>query len=684
MSEDKIKEEVRQSIREKEKIGEKYEDEFIKLLEAKYSNLNFDDEQVTLSRMRIKGFKAIEHLDIPFSDRATIVHGKNSKGKSSFIEGTRFNLLGRKDENALVTEPIHRNYDKIQTNGFWSKNGGIFKVYREMERKQSFVGQKYPNIVDDPDETEHSTFERQSQSEVNDLIGFTPLHEQGFDRFDIFSLFSIITGDLRSFYSCDDAADLIELLFGITLTNVERAVENEIENCELEDEEIEAKNKRLERLQRAERLSNEIIKHREEQEDVEEELSRKIDKRDELTHLLDNKDDINEDLSKKIDIKDDISNLQSRKDEKQEKFGSVKQEISKLESDAVTEEIAPALQEMKQLVSLPNRCPVCTSDVSPSDQKKFHEEGDCPLCGEDVTEDRYDTVSEIDEEGEVLEHEKRQEELEELESKKRTLKGEIEYLETQIEEKKQRLQTLERKEEESEFSEYKQRKAELEEEIAGLKDRSRSLELRVDTKREKLHEVAREVWKWTQLNEERKRKEQREKALNEFKSIIVEERAAARKDLQARIRRRMEELLTHFSHGTFENATGVTFDDDDSYKYTIHTEDRSQWKPGLLDSSNAELTLHMLLFHTAILSELEREAEAVPLKVLFIDSPYGNGQDGDNTDDITDFLLKLPDILDNYQLVVAMADSDIGKEEKLEESYGISPLQDYLVDPDIE
>jgi RecJ-like exonuclease len=38
-------------------------------------------------------------------------------------------------------------------------------------------------------------------------------------------------------------------------------------------------------------------------------------------------------------------------------------------------------------------------------------------------------VSEVDEEGEVMEREKRQEELEGLESQRRTLEGEIEFIE---------------------------------------------------------------------------------------------------------------------------------------------------------------------------------------------------------------------------------------------------------------
>lgn len=677
MSEDEIKSEVREAIKQEGDIDEEYENEFLDVLESRYSRPDFEDSQVSLSRMQIRGFKAITELDLPFPEQNTIIHGKNSKGKSSFIEATRFNLFGRKEGGPLVTEPIHEDYEKLQTDGFWSRNNIDYKLHREMEKSRGFSGQDEPNIVENPSENEIGESQRQAQGDVRDLIGYTPLFERGFEDFDVFSLFSIITGELRSFYNCNDATDLIDVLFGITLTNVEREIEDRIQDCKIDDEEQEAKAMLRGRKQRAATLSEEISSLRADQRETEAELAEKTEERDEISRLIENKDEVDRDLSEKIDIKDKISDLQSRREEKQEEFGSIKQEISKLESEAVTEEIAPALQEMKQLVSMPNRCPVCTNDVSPDSQEQFHEEGDCPLCGEDVPDKRYETVSEVNEEGEVLEQEKRQEELEELEDRKRTIKGEIEFLNDEIEERRERLQELKNKEDESNFSEYKERKEALEEEIGDLKELSRKLELRIQAKSEKLHEVAREVWRWTQLNKQRIQKEQRREALEAFQSLIAEQRLDARKRLQNRLRRRMESLLEEFTRGTFGPATGVTFQDNNSYKYTVHTRNRAELKPGLLEESNAELTLHMLLFHTAILAELGEEERTVPLKLLLIDSPYGNGHDDENAADITDFLLKMTNILDKYQLIVSMADSNLADREQLGQSYDISAIVDY-------
>lgn len=677
MSEPKIKEEVQQSIREDEGIADEYVDEFIALLDAKHRDLKFDDELVSLTRMDIEGFKVIDELDVSISDRATIIHGRNSKGKSSFIEATRFNLFGRDNDDPLITRPINRNYKKLKTDGYWRKGRRNYLVHREMERSQSYEGHNKPNVIENPEDSEHSEAEQRTQSEVDDLIGITPLYEQGFNRFHIFSLFSIISGNLRSFYGWNEATDLIDLLFGIKLTNVDRAIRSELEECKLEDEEQEAKTRLLEYKQRAKRINDEIQELRQEQQQVEGQLSEKVERREELNRLLD-KSEADSALSRKIDLKDEISDTQSRLQEKQDEFRSVKQEISKLKDETATEEIAPALQEIQQLISLPNRCPVCTRDVDPEQQQRFNDHGDCPLCGKDVPDDRYETVSEVDEEGEVMEREKRQEEQEELESQQRTLEGEIEFLEEKLEEKRDKLETLKMREEQSGFAEYKSEKEKVEQEIEDLRDKNTSLELNIDTEKGTLHGVARKVWEWSQIEEVRQRKEQRMDALRSYQSIISEERKNSRRRLKNRLEERMESLLDIFTRGTFANATGVRFDRGDSYSYTIHRRDNTQKSPGLLGQTDAELLLHMLLFHTTVLAELEEERETVPLKLLLIDSPYGNGPDDENAADVTDFLLKLPEVLKSYQLIVAMADSNLTGRDKLEESYALEPVEQHI------
>lgn len=83
-------------------------------------------------------------------------------------------------------------------------------------------------------------------------------------------------------------------------------------------------------------------------------------------------------------------------------------------------------------------------------------------------------------------------------------------------------------------------------------------------------------------------------------------------------------------------------------------------------------------FSTRRFWQLEEERETVPLKLLLIDSPYGNSPDNENAADVTDFLLELPEILESYQLIVAMADLNLTDRDKLVESYALEPVEKHI------
>jgi DNA repair exonuclease SbcCD ATPase subunit len=682
MSEDSLKQSIREEVIEEPDIDQPYQERCLELLDTKYGKLDFPEGRVDLDRVKIKGYKGISKLDYKFSDRATIFRGRNSQGKSSLIKALRFNALGRKDgNNALVTKPINKEADTLETHGFWRKNSSIFKITRTMEEKQGYTGYDEPNIVENPDEDsegEDGVSERQTQSEVDDLLGISPLYEEGVDRFNAFSLFTVIDGDLTRFYGSDDTADIIEFLFGIRLTKLRRAVEKAISETKLDDTEENAWSKRHEFKSKAEELAEKVDGLLNQREQVESELLELQSDREELVQLLENKDEINDYLNTKIKIKDEITDLQSREEKVEERFKNIKQEISKLESEAVTEDIAPALQEMQQYLAIPNHCPVCTSDISSDRKENFHAENACPLCGEHVPPERRETVSEVDQQGEILEQEKRQQELEELDHKRREIKGELEHLREEISRKRDRLTKIEEEQKQSSYQEYKQRKENLDEKIAELESELDYLREQIVSKRERLHETAIEHLRWEQILREAQELERKKSALKKFQSIIDDERKSARDNLKADIRKRMESFLDRFEEGTFEHANGVRMADGRSYSFTIDSRFGTNHNPSLLDEANAELTLHMLLFHTAILSLLQERMDTIPFRVFLIDSPYGNGQDSENIRDITNFLKEIPQILTEFQVIGTMAEPTFDHWRKLKDTYLLTAIEEHM------
>jgi predicted nucleic acid-binding Zn-ribbon protein len=550
-----------------------------------------------------------------------------------------------------------------------------------MEEKQGYTGYDEPNIVENPaeeSEGEEGISERQTQSEVDDLLGITPLYEEGVDRFNAFSLFTVIDGDLTRFYGSDDTADIIEFLFGIRLTKLRRAVEKEIEEAKPDEQKDNVWSKRHEFKNQAEDIGEEIARLQDQENQVESELHKLESEREDLVQILDDKDEVNDHLTTKIKIKDEITDLQAREDELDEQFKNVKQEISKLKNEAVTEDIAPALQEMQQYLAIPNHCPVCTSEISDDRKKDFHSNHACPLCGEHVPSERRETVSEVDQQGEILEQEKRQQELEELEHKRRELQGELEHLREEIKRKKARLEDIEEQQKQSSYQEYKRQKEELEEEISELADELGFLNEQIVSKRERLHEAAIQHWKWEQILEENKEMGRKRKALEKFESIIDDERRNARDDLKANIRKRMESFLSIFEEGTFGDANGVRMEDGRSYSFTVISQYGTEHNPSLLDEANAELTLHMLLFHTAVLSLLQEQADTIPFRVFLIDSPYGNGQDSENIRDITNFLKEIPNLLSEFQVIGTMANPTFDHWRKLEDTYLLTSIEEHM------
>lgn len=683
MPEDSLKQDIREAVLDEDDIGQPYQEKCLKLLESKYGELDFPQGRVDLGRIEIKGYKGISKLDYQFSNQATIFQGRNSRGKSSLIKAIRFNALGRKDgNNALVTKPIKNEAAALVTHGYWRKNSSVSKVTRKMENEQGYTGYDEPNIVENHNETaegEDGISERQTQSEVDDLLGITPLYREGVDRFNAFSLFTVIDGDLTRFYGSDDTADIIEFLFGIRLTKLRRAVQREIEEVKPDEQKDNAWSKRHQFKNQAEDIAEKIALLQDQENQVESELHERESERENIVQLLDNKDEVNNYLTTKIKIKDEITDLQAKEERLDEQFKKVKQEISKLENETVTEDIAPALQEMQQYLAIPDHCPVCTSEISDDKKKKFHTENSCPLCDEHVPSERRETVSEVDQQGEILEQEKRQQELEELDHKRRELKGELNHLREKINNKKERIKEIEEEQQkQSSYQEYKRQKEELEEEISELADELGYLNEQILSKRDRLHNVAIQHWEWQQILEENKKREQERKALEAFESIIEDERRSARDDLKTNLRKRMESFLDIFNEGTFGDANGVRMKDGRSYNFTVVSQKGIEHDPNLLDEANAELTLHMLLFHTAVLSLLQEQADTIPFRVFLIDSPYGNGQDSRNIRDITNFLKEIPNILTDYQIVGTMADPTFDHWQKLEDTYLLTSISEHM------
>jgi DNA sulfur modification protein DndD len=131
-----------------------------------------------------------------------------------------------------------------------------------------------------------------------------------------------------------------------------------------------------------------------------------------------------------------------------------------------------------------------------------------------------------------------------------------------------------------------------------------------------------------------------------------------RQEVKNQLEKEMNDLLTYFTDGLFGPATHVEFTDGSNYHFTVYTDEGRRFKSHISDQNTAEVVLHTLLFHTALLKRLAQLEDSLPFRLFVIDAPFANEMDIGNAPDITSFLAQLPEILDDYQILVSAADTE--------------------------
>jgi hypothetical protein len=133
-------------------------------------------------------------------------------------------------------------------------------------------------------------------------------------------------------------------------------------------------------------------------------------------------------------------------------------------------------------------------------------------------------------------------------------------------------------------------------------------------------------------------------------------------------------LFDHFEEGSLKNAHNVEFKSGGSYHFEIKTTDQVL-DSYIADESTAEINLHALLFHTAVLKLLSESINSPPLRLFVIDSPFDNEVDEQNANDISNYLSHLPEILPEYQIVIASADTDTFNPTEYEDSFEMKEFE---------
>jgi DNA repair ATPase RecN len=671
-SEEEIVQDILRDVESSHKFNDEDLEECRDLLENNYKDVSLDDREIRLERVEVDNFEAISNKKIDFGVHDTVLHGQNTTGKTSFIEALEFNLAGRPDHSQYrsqfeLTGLIRKGKSAARTNTYWKVNGENYLIYRILKNDNGLL--EYPRVTRSPESQGIEEDRRDSQSKVSDLIGVLPLEERlsekTFDLYRILGLFFITSKNWRLFMDWKKASDMLDILFRVNLTNVINASKSRMDEMYSIDSD-------------AQEATLQLDNKKDEKETVESEIRNLEQERDrittELADLRNQLRSVRRVLKEETDSGVDADELQSRKNTLESKEASIQRQmrdkaedlaktrrlINRYEDTDLKEELDVVADEVRNLMSVPEQCPICTNPVDTEQRTRFLEHNHCPLCSKEVPEDRRRVEKEYQADESITEiREKQQERLEELEEEKGELEYEIDSLQDRLDDTQKQLEQVKQVLEEGEVGELIDEREELEEDEQELEQKLAEVQGKIDSKENTLSELEDEVQELEALVEEFQQNNRKRKMLSSFNTIVEDKRDKEQRKLKDRLENVMLELTEYFTEGTFSDVENVKFPNKGEYSFEIHKSDGTILDSTEPQESTAEVVLHAILFHTAVLKELSESNRNIPFRLFVIDSAFTNEQDKWNTMDLANFLSQLPEILSDYQVIISMAEQDI-------------------------
>jgi len=671
-SEEDIVQDILSDVESSHKFNDEDLEECRDLLKNNYKDVSLDDREIRLERVEVNNLEALSKKNVDFGVHDTVLHGQNTTGKTSFIEALEFNLAGRPDHSQYrsqfeLTGLIRNGKSAATTNTYWKANGENYLIYRILKEDNGLL--EYPRVTRSPESQGVEEDRRDSQSKVSDLIGILPLEERlsekTFDLYRILGLFFITSKNWRLFMDWNKASDMLDIIFRVNLTNVINASKARMEekysiDSDAEEATIQRDNKKDEK----EAVEREIRNLEHERDRVTTELA---DLRDQLRSVrrvlkAENESGVDADelQSRKNTLESKEASIQRQLRDKAEELAKTRRLINRYEDTDLKEELDVVADEVRNLMSVPEQCPICTNSVDNEQRTQFLEHNHCPLCSKEVPEDRRRVEKEYQADESITAiQEKQQERLEELEEDKDDFEFKINTLQERLEDTQAQLDQVRQALEEGDVGELIEEREELEEEEQELEQELAEVQGKIDSKENTLSDLEDEVQELEALVEEFQQNNRKRKMLSSFNTIVEDKRDKEQRELKDRLEDVMLELTEYFTEGTFSDVENVKFPNKGEYSFEIHKSDGTVLDSTEPQESTAEVVLHAILFHTAVLKELSESNRNLPFRLFVIDSAFTNEQDKWNTMDLTNFLSKLPKVLSDYQVIFSMAEQDI-------------------------
>ena len=667
---------VDRRIEDEEEFSSEQKTEFKKFFREYYEEISFETRDVRLDRLFADNVRTIDKADAKFKRSDTILYGQNSKGKTSLIKALLYNIAGLPENPTSfdMTRLINNSKSSLNTVGYWTIDDSPYTLERSL--RQSGQGSSLSDDQEAYLSKNHTTEASISgkftdPSDVLTTFGLQELKQRGHDPYEILSLFFLMSEDFTRFLG-GSHSELMDLLFGVNITTVISAIENKIDELELSD----AENRSIQKIRRfepeKEDIQSKIIDTKRKQDSKLNELKEKEDKLKSLEDTLSGQNQLDKLRRRKNELEGRKADYKVEKSEIVEKIASVRRTIERYEDTELTDDMSGIADELRNFMTVPNRCPICTNEVDTEQREALVNDGDCPLCMKEMPSSRRRTELEYEQSNHANDTDgsRHEDSLDNLRKEKRELEGEKDQIEAQIESVNRDIEQLSKEINQNDLSGLADERDKLQKEVRSLRDDTVELNVKIDSLNERLNDVNYEIKANKHLKLIGQHKDNRRQAYRRFKSIAEKSRSKQRKSVKQQIGEEMRRLFKYFNNGTLEDAHDIQFKSGGSYHFVIQTPQRNL-DSSVADESTAEINLHALLFHTAVLKRLSKSITSFPLRLFIVDSPFANEVDEQNTKDIENFLINLPQILPEYQVIVASAETDSFEPSEYSSSYNL-------------
>lgn len=670
-NEDSIKQALRNELKE-EDISEEDIKECLELVDLHYHSVDFSGYDLTLDKATVKGFKQIsEPRTITPQSENFIAFGENSQGKTSIFQALLFNLAGLPDPQKRMeydlTEVVNKGSDSANTEVEWKIGGEPWIIQRMVQGGRGKPLKQYDRPRIHPVEDNQNEFTRDSRTEqavISRKIGIGQLTERNFDRFHVLFLYFLFSIDFRAFMDWTQSSDMIDVLLGVNLTRVIKASDGKMEEeYPIEKEDREAKNELPQKRGRIQRLEKEIPELEREKEMLQNHLANTLEELDALEQS-DGEERASRLRSQRNNLESQEATYSRKLQQQTNRLAQINRLLNRYEDADLKEDVKVVGDRMEQSMSVPRRCPVCTRKVTEEDKQQLHHDHNCPLCRKNVPKKRLKIEREYEPDESITQIEEGQvERRDELVEQQDQVKARIEELEQDRENVRESLSEIESVIEDETLTTHVEHLEELESERNDLRRELADVQGQLDAKRNEIEALNEDIDELERRYQRFQEHNKKRDVLTTFNRIIRRYRNEERRELQNGLKETMESLLPLFEDGLFSSAETVTFPNEDSYKFVVNRRDEHDLDSRTPSSNTAEIVLHSLLFHTALLKQLTKTEGRSPLNLFIIDSPFSNSQSTKNQGDIARLLSKLPEVLNDVQILLAMADVGHAPEE---------------------